>query len=344
MNNKLYLQPLFDAMFGFSGAEVNGQMQTFFAADAVINMCQPWGQLQGPQALYEEVYTGLLKAMPDLERREFIVMQGICDHGAEWVGCAGNYVGTFVAPWLDIPPSGHLTYMRYHEFYRIETGKIVEVQSIWDIPEVMMQSGAWPMVPALGRNMCIPAPATQDGLNIETNEQLAQQSKQIVLDMLAALVKHPSQGGPEVMELEKFWHKRMNWYGPACVGTCRGIGGFRNWHQIPFLAAMPDRGQADDELVFNFFGDGNYAAVTGWPNMKQTIKHDGWLGIIPADQPITMASLDFWRMENDKIRENWVMFDVLDIYQQVGVDVLARMREFNKARVQGQLPYPIGSV
>lgn len=341
-DNKTLLQPLFDAMASFTGHEVLTQMQILFAQNCVINMCQPWGQKTGAEGFYSAVYEGLLTAMPDLERRDFIVMQGTCDHGHEWVGCGGNYMGTFVAPWLDIPPTGHLTYMRYHEFYRVEAGQIVEVQAVWDIPEVMLQANAWPMVPALGRNMCIPGPATQDGLRIVSDEQQAQTSKQIVLDMLDALIKHPSQGGPEVMELEKYWQPRMNWYGPACVGTCRGIAGFRNWHQIPFLSAMPDRGQANDELVFNFFGDGAYAAVTGWPNMKQTIKADGWLGIAPAGQVITMSSLDFWRIEDNRIRENWVMFDVLDVYQQLGVNVLARMREFNKVRVPGNVPFPVG--
>jgi hypothetical protein len=40
-----------------------------------------------------------------------------------------------------------------------------------------------------------------------------------------------------------------------------------------------------------------------------------------------MASLDLWRCENGRIRENWVMIDILDVWQQLGVDVLERMRE-----------------
>ena len=42
---------------------------------------------------------------------------------------------------------------------------------------------------------------------------------------------------------------------------------------------------------------------------------------------------DFWRVENGLIRENWVLVDLLDIYDQIGVDVFARLREFNKARI-----------
>ena len=57
-------------------------------------------------------------------------------------------MGSFLAPWLDIPPTGHLIHMRFHEFYRLEEGKVTEMQAIWDIPEVMVQANAWPMAPA----------------------------------------------------------------------------------------------------------------------------------------------------------------------------------------------------
>ena len=150
--------------------------------------------------------------------------------------------------------------------------------------------------------------------------------------MLTAMKRHPSQGGPEVMEMEKYWHPRMSWYGPSGIGTGRGISGFRHWHQIPFLNAMPDRGQYVDQINYHFFGDRNYVAVTGWPNMIQTLTHDGWMGIAPAGKRVTMRSLDFWRIEKGLIRENWVLVDLLDLYQQIGVDVFARMREFNKIR------------
>ena len=40
--------------------------------------------------------------------------------------------------------------MRFHEFYKFENDKIVEMQTIWDIPELMMQADAWPLVPSLG--------------------------------------------------------------------------------------------------------------------------------------------------------------------------------------------------
>jgi predicted ester cyclase len=260
-------------------------------------------------------------------------MAGATQENSDWVGCCGYYTGTFSKSWLDIPPTGNQVAMRFHEFYRFEDNRVTEVQALWDIPELMMQAGAWPMAPSLGREWQVPGPATQDGIIQDPyDESSSLASCQLVFDMLTSMNRHPSEGGPEVMEMKKFWHPKMNWYGPSGIGTGRGIEGFRNWHQIPFLAAMPDRGQFDDQITNHFFGDGNYVGVTGWPNMIQTIYHGGWMGIAPSGMRISLRSLDFWRLENGLIRENWVLVDLLDIYDQIGVDVFARIREFNKAR------------
>ena len=332
--HKALIAPLRAAMYDFDAEAVRAALAEVAAPDALFRLCYPFGDVIGPEAYFDAAYAPLVAALPDLERRDWIVMGGTTPEGHEWVGCGGQYWGTFVHPWLDIPPTGHLVHMRFHEFYRFVDGQIVEMQAIWDIPEVMMQAGAWPLAPSLGREGLVPAPASNDGIIAGPYDADAGAATcQHIIDMLEHLTRYPSQGGPEVMEMPRFWHPRMTWYGPAGIGTGRGIDGFRKWHQIPFLAAMPDRGQADDELTFHFFGDQNYAAVTGWPNMVQSITGSGWLGIAPAGQKIEMRSLDFWRVEEGLIRENWVLVDLLDVYAQIGVDALARMREFNKARV-----------
>jgi predicted ester cyclase len=342
--NKAALAPLRTAMADFDDMAVRTALGALIDADAPVRMPHPFGALTGPEALFDTCYVPLLRAMPDLERRDWIVMGGRDDHGGDWVGCGGHYMGTFVRPWLDIPPTGHLAHMRFHEFYRFEEGRVTEVQTLWDIPEVMMQARAWPMAPSLGLEFCIPGPAANDGIVPgPRDEAKAEASRRHIVEMLDHMTRHPGTGGPEVMEMHRFWHPRMNWYGPAGIGTGRGIAGFRNWHQIPFLAGMPDRGQNKGDVIYHFFGDGDYAAVTGWPNMIQTVSHDGWMGIAPSGQRITMRSLDFWRLEDGLIRENWVLVDLLDAYRQLGVDVFARLREFNKARVPGEVPFPVGT-
>lgn len=327
---KRLIAPLQAAMSEFAPVPVQSEMAALFAPDAALRLCHPFGDLSGPDALYERCYAPLLAAMPDLERRDMIVMAGTTPEGRDWIGTMGTYMGTFVAPWLGIAPTGHLAHMRYHEFYCIEDGKITEMQAIWDIPEIMAQARAWPLAPQLGKFLCTPAPMTQDGLRISGNGDAAMRR---VIDMLTDLCRHPAEGGPEIMNLAEHWHPRFNWYGPTGIGTSRGIAGFRHWHQAPFLRGMPDRKlDAMGDLMSHWIGEGDYVCETGWPNMRLTLSGDGWMGIPPVGTEIMMRSLDFWRVENGLIRENWVLVDLLDVYRQIGVDVFARLSEFNKTR------------
>ncbi len=326
---KAVVAPFRKAMETATTDGTRAALDSMLVPEASIHMCHPFGGLAGPAQLWQACCAPLLTAIPDLERRDMIVLAGTTPEGQDWVGCMGNYMGTFTAPFLDIPPTGHLAHMRYHEFFRLDAERVVEMQAIWDIPELMMQAGAWPMAPQLGAYLATPAPMTQDGLRASGDGQAAMAH---VLAMLTDLCRHPADPDPEVMNLPAYWHPRFNWYGPAGIGAARGIAGFRHWHQIPFLRAMPDRGLDSGGLLSHWIAQGDYACETGWPNMRMTLTQDGWLGIAPADQPVTLRSLDFWRLEDGLIRENWVLVDLLDMWAQIGVDVLGRMREFNKRR------------
>ena len=312
-------------------ARIREVLDRTFASDAPVRLCHPLGENGGGQGFFETALSPIFQAMPDGERRDVIAIAGEA-HEQWWFGACGHYVGTFAAPFLDIPPTGRIAQMRFHEFYRVEGDRVVEMQAIWDIPALMMQAGAWPMGPSLGVEWMAPAPATGDGL-IRAGEpstpQNDQNAVQHVLDMLAGLQRHKDEG-PEAMGLERFWHPKFNWYGPAGIGSMRGIAGFRRDHQIPFLNALPDRSGAGETPVF--FAEGDYIGTTGWPNMRMTYTGGGWLGIAPNSEPITMRSLDFWRLEDGLLRENWVLVDLLHMWDQIGVDVLARMKEltFNR--------------
>jgi predicted ester cyclase len=344
---KAYFSPFQNAMANFEASKVQEVLTELIAPDAVLRMCHPFGTMEGPNAYYENCLGALHTAMPDLERRDMIVLAGATGENQDWIGTMGNYIGTFTSPFLDIPPTGHLAHMRYHEFFKIENGKIVEMQTVWDIAELMMQANAWPMAPQLGAFLCTPGPMSGDGLMVSGD---GQHTYEHIVDMLTDLCNHPDNPDPSVMQLEKYWHPRFNWYGPAGIGTCRGIAGFRNWHQIPFLHGMPDRkvdSKSDrssdwDTDMSHWVAEGDYVCETGWPNMRLTLSGDGWMGIAPAGTEVELRSLDFWRLEDGLIRENWVLVDLLTLYQQIGVDVLARMREFNKARNIGTINLPDG--
>lgn len=329
--NKQVIRPLRRALYDYEPEAVQAALDTAFHRDAAVHLAYPFEDLDGAAELFGRAYAPLAAAVPDLERRDTIVMAGPADDGSHWVGCCGFYTGTFVEPWLDIPPSGHQVAMRFHEFFRMVDGRVAEMQALWDIPEVMMQANAWPLSPSLGREWQVPGPALQDGIVAGPRDDArSEASRKLVSDMLAALTDYAT-GGVEAMRLPDFWHPRCGWYGPAGIGTCRGIAGFRNWHQIPFLNAMPDRMGSGGEGFL--FGDGDFVGFTAWPIISATISGGGWMGIAPAGQKVTMRSLDFWRCENGLIRENWVLVDILDVYHQIGVDVFDRLREFNKARI-----------
>lgn len=319
----------------FAPGPVEAALAEVMSAEATCHLCHPFGDVTGPDAFYATCLGPLHHAMPDLERRELICMAGTTPEGQDWAASMGSYMGTFSSAFLGIPPTSHLAHMRFHEYFKLEDGQVTEVQMIWDIPELMIQANAWPMAPQLGAFLNTPGPMSQDGLSVSGDGHAA---LQIVTDMLIDLCRHPATGGPEVMNLDTYWHPRVNWYGPTGIGTARGISGFRHWHQKPFLRAMPDRKlDAMGDLMSHWIAEGDYVAETGWPNMRLTITGDGWMGIAPSGQEITLRSLDFWRIEGRLIRENWVLVDLLDLYNQIGVNVLSRMEEFNKARSTGPI-------
>jgi len=324
--------------------KIESSLNKYFNTHTLINFCHPFGTFKGLNNFLSKCLFPLMESLPDLERRDMIVMAGTTPEGKNWIGTMGNYMGTFLKPYLHIQPTGNLVHMRYHEFFQVEDDKITEIQSIWDLPELIMQAKAWPMAPQLGAFLCTPAPMTSDGLTISGENS---KNFEHVIDMLHDLCLHPKNPDPKIMNLEKYWHPNLNWYGPAGIGTGRGIAGFRHWHQIPFLRAMPDRkgGSSNEKLTIDGMEDlqthwiheGNYVCETGWPNMRLTITNDGWMGIAPSNQPLEMRSLDFWRLENGLIRENWVLIDLLDIYRQIGINIFDRIKEFNKAKQIGEI-------
>ncbi len=330
--NKSIIKAFCKTLYNFDEKAVRRILGEMLSHDAICHLCHPFGDIAAHQ-IYDKLFAALHYALPDVERRDIICISGSDQNAANWVGCAGHYVGRFMRPFLGIPPTGHIASVRYHEFYCFTDGQITEMHVIWDLPCLMMQANVWPMGPSLGNEWHVPGPASQDGLDTaEVTPEQSAASCQHVIDMLSAMQKYPAQGGPEIMEMEKYWHPHFNWYGPSGIGSSRGIESFRSWHQTPFLDAMPDRGQYPDDVSLHFFAEGTYVAVTGWPNMAQTLSGHGWLGIGPTGQKITLRSLDFWRLENGFIRENWVLIDLLDIWSQTGVDVMARMQQLAAAQ------------
>lgn len=323
------LLPYRGALYDFDMPTARRRLLELSDPGAVFRLCHPFDSIHGMADVFDAAYGALSDAMPDLECRDAIRISGHCQKGSPWIGIMGTAVGTFRAPFLGIPPTRQPAHMRYHEFYRFDGGRIAEIQAIWDIPELMLQSGAWPMAPGLGREWRVPGPASSDGLHDSpAPPDISAASVDLVCAMLEQMKSYPAEGGPETMELDRFWHPRMSWYGPAGIGSNRGFDGFLRGHMKPWIDGMPDWSEQDFDGLCHFFGDGAYVGETGWPAMRQAITADGFRGIPPLGTTIDIRCLDFWRVEAGRIRENWVMVDLLNMYRQIGVDVMARMRAY----------------
>ncbi|MEM7295946.1 MAG: polyketide cyclase, partial [Pseudomonadota bacterium] len=147
---KSVIEPFSAALYDFDPVESPAQIAGVFCAGAIVRVFDPFGDLDGGEALWADAYRGLADAWPDIERRPYIRISGRDAEGATWIGEAGFYTGTFARDWIGIPKTGRTAHMRFHEFFRIDGDRVAEAQFGWDIPEVMLQAGAWPMVPALG--------------------------------------------------------------------------------------------------------------------------------------------------------------------------------------------------
>ena len=88
--DKLLISKFRAALYDCDAQELPNQLREVFAPDCAVRLTTPFGDLDGPDGLFEQGYRPLLAAIPDLERRDFIVMAGLVEDGG-WVGCAGHY-------------------------------------------------------------------------------------------------------------------------------------------------------------------------------------------------------------------------------------------------------------
>jgi steroid delta-isomerase-like uncharacterized protein len=76
--------------------------------------------------------------------------------------------------------------------------------------------------------------------------------------------------------------------------------------------AFPDLKVVVEDLLAE--GDRVVARVT------ITGTHQGrFLGVDPTEKPITLRSVDIWRIEGDRLKEHWDVVDRLDFMQQLGL-------------------------
>jgi len=319
-----------NAMIAAPDDDLTKLLDANLTPDVVWDVSAPINRLEGVKAVRQQLIQPLRHALSSLRRRDEIFIGGPTRRGSgDWVASITHYVGNFTEPLFGISPSDRLTFLRSGEFYRIEDGRIAEAKLIIDFLDLLRQAGRFPLPEELGTEMLFPGPATHDGI-LPNDHAQGERS----LDLVEAMLADLHVFDPESMTSKSqtgeggYWHDDMLWYGPAGIGSNYRWSGFVKDHRLSFLHAFPDRKGGNH---YCRIGDGNFAAVSGWPSMTMTHQGD-YLGVPATGRSLALRVMDFYRCADGKIMENWVLLDYLDLFDQMGVDLLARGREMTNSR------------
>lgn len=291
--------------------------------DVVFHVAHPVGALHGAAAVLDGFLRPIHAALPGMVRRDELVLGNRSRVSpGYWVATLGHYVGNFEAALWGIRPSGKLVFLRCGEFYRLdEFGRVAEAFVLPDLLDLLRQTGRMPLPQMLGTEMLFPGPATHDGV-LPPHPERSDASAALVEAMLTDLRSYNPATFQSAGQTGEggYWHPNMLWFGPGGVGANFTYAGFDRDHRVPFLTAFPDRVGGNH---FARFGDGDYVCSGGWPSMTMT--HKGpYLGVPATGKALTLRVMDFWRVRDGTIRENWVLLDLVKLFKTLGVDLISQ--------------------
>jgi predicted ester cyclase len=329
LRNKAFVRDRLASLAEADVASLGDRLAAAYHTDAHWRGAHPMNEVQGLAAIAETVWRPLLTSFPDLERRDVIIMGGH-SHGTDLVGCVGHLCGSFRRDWLGIPASGRAIFLRYGEMHVLRDGRIAQSTVLIDVLDAIRQAGFWPVAPSLGVEQAWPGPITADGILLAAQDpavSAASIAQTLAMHRTLGEYDDEKQAGREgllQMPQRLHWHPRMMWYGPAGIGTARGLSGFVDHHQLPFRIAFPNRRGGNH---YARIGDGAYSATAGWPSVFARHTGGGFMGLPPTGHEVTMRVMDFYLHHEGLIRENWVPLDILHLLLQMDVDVLGRLSQ-----------------
>ena len=145
-------------------------------------------------------------------------------------------------------------------------------------------------------------------LSRDTDMSRTEDTRRTIEAMVDALNDHEIDGIGTYFAEDFVW--RGNW---GC-GTKRGVKAFQENWQRPFQAAFSEKVAIDEARMYM----GEWAACFG----AQHAVHSGtFMGIPATGKRVTIKYMDFWKVVDGKIVENWVSVDFADVCAQLGVDV-----------------------
>lgn len=113
--------------------------------------------------------------------------------------------------------------------------------------------------------------------------------------------------------MEDHFHESFRWMGNQGCGTKNNLKDFRNNWQLPLRAAFTDREYKTEK----FLADGEWASCFG--HIEGT--HTGeFMGIPATGKRVKIPYMDFWKVTDGRIEDNWVSVDFAMVLAQLGVD------------------------
>lgn len=132
-------------------------------------------------------------------------------------------------------------------------------------------------------------------------------TRNVVSTMVDGLNDHEIDG------MGAFFAATFRWMGNAGCGTKNGLKEFQDNWQKPFQAAFSDKVCIDEARLT----EGEWMAAFG----RQEATHSGkFMGIEPTGKRVEIRYMDFWKVADGKIVDNYVMVDFPHVMQQLGVD------------------------
>ena len=145
-------------------------------------------------------------------------------------------------------------------------------------------------------------------LSKDTDMSKTEETRAVIENMVDGLNDH------RIVDIGEFFNESFRWMGNTGCGTKDGIRAFQDNWQKPFQAAFSEKVCIDEARLYM----GEWAAAFG----RQEAIHSGFfMGVKPTNKKIQIRYMDFWKVENGKIIDNWVMVDFPHVLMQLGVDV-----------------------
>ena len=147
----------------------------------------------------------------------------------------------------------------------------------------------------------------QATLSKDTDLSKTDATRAVIEGMVDGLNDH------RIDDIGQFFASQFRWMGNFGCGTKIGLDAFQDNWQKPFQAAFSDKVCIDEARLYM----GEWAAAFG----RQEAIHSGeFMGIPATGKKVDIRYMDFWKVEDGKIVDNWVMVDFPSVLSQLGVD------------------------